>query len=142
MACVNTGKAVHCTPAVGKDGTVVFGSYNGFVYAVNPDCKLKWSFKTNNWVESSPAIDGDGTVYIGSSDGKLYAINADGTSNGHFKQRTLLSLRLLLDRTARFTSAQMTITCTQSAHPRKRRHHPCLKNNFTISYPSLFVCRF
>src|SRR3990172_8111117 len=27
---VNTGKAVHCTPAIAKDGTIIFGSYNGF----------------------------------------------------------------------------------------------------------------
>jgi hypothetical protein len=56
---------------VGPDGTIYVGS--NYLYAINPDGSLKWSFATGSWVESSPAIGADGTVYVGSADGKLYA---------------------------------------------------------------------
>ncbi|HHT9105785.1 MAG TPA: PQQ-binding-like beta-propeller repeat protein, partial [Candidatus Wujingus californicus] len=60
------------------------------IYAILPECKLLWSFKTGNWVESSPAIDIEGTTYIGSSDGKLYAINPDGKLKWSFQTKDII----------------------------------------------------
>ena len=51
----------------------------GYLYAVNPDGTLKWTFQTGFEVESSPAVAADGTIYVYCDDGKLYAINPDGT---------------------------------------------------------------
>ena len=46
--------------------------------------KLKWKFRTGDWVYSSPAIANDGTIYVGSNDKHLYAF----TPNGRLKWRS------------------------------------------------------
>ncbi|MFC1944923.1 PQQ-binding-like beta-propeller repeat protein [Chloroflexota bacterium] len=74
----DTGTYVRSSPAIGSDGTIYCGSFNGNLYAINPDGSLKWSFTTRGPIESSPAIGSDGTIYVGSGDYKLYAINPDG----------------------------------------------------------------
>lgn len=71
-----TNDEVTSSPAVGSDGTIVFGSTDGYVYAVNPDGTLKWRAPTGGAVDiATPAIGPDGTVYIGSTDGILYALD-------------------------------------------------------------------
>ena len=71
-----TGSAVDSSPAIGSDGTVVGGSRDKKVYAINGKTGFKlWEFQTGDEVRSSPAIGSDGTVYVGSVDKKLYAIN-------------------------------------------------------------------
>ena len=73
-----TGDAIaYSSPAIGFDGTVYVGSYNGRLYAINRSGVKLWEFETGREVQSSPAIGSDGTVYVGSVDNKLYAIKAD-----------------------------------------------------------------
>lgn len=70
------------SPAIGSDGTIYVGSYDGNIYALEDNgdsATLKWSFKTEGAVDGSPAVDGRGVIYIGSRDGYLYALNPDGT---------------------------------------------------------------
>jgi outer membrane protein assembly factor BamB len=72
-----TADAVLSRPAIDTDGTIYVGSYDGKLYAVNPDGTMKWSFLTREGVgDSSPAIGGDGTIYVGSWDGKLYCVRS------------------------------------------------------------------
>jgi len=73
-----TGQRITSSPVIGADGTVYFGSYDGNLYAVNPDGSLKWSFKAEQMIDSTPAIAPDGTIYFGSWDKSLYAIKPDG----------------------------------------------------------------
>ena len=73
-----TGSHVYSSPAIGSDGTVYVGSYDGKLYAINGKSGVKlWEFETGNDVDSSPAIGSDGTVYVGSVDKKVYAIKTD-----------------------------------------------------------------
>ena len=69
------------TPAIGKDGTVYFGSHNKKFYALTPDGKEKWCIEVGGLVESSPALGADGTVYFGSSMSPtvFYAVHPNGT---------------------------------------------------------------
>lgn len=73
------------TPSVSKNGTIFFGtnaysSENEFLYALNPDGKVKWKYNTQGGTGySSPAIAKDGTIYVGTYSGRLYAFNPDGT---------------------------------------------------------------
>jgi outer membrane protein assembly factor BamB len=63
-------------PAVGPDGTIYLGSLTSRrLYALNPDCSLKWqSDPAGNVISSSPTLSPDGqTVYYGADDGYLYA---------------------------------------------------------------------
>jgi outer membrane protein assembly factor BamB len=71
---VATGGPVVSSPAVADDGTVLFGSHDGRVYAVGRDGATKWSYATGDIIFASPAVAHDGTVYIGSDDDHLYAL--------------------------------------------------------------------
>jgi outer membrane protein assembly factor BamB len=76
---IRNGDLAMPSPAVDADGTVYIGYYDGNLYAIGPDGKLKWSFHTNDWIVSAPTIGPDGTIYVGSLDGYIYAISRDGT---------------------------------------------------------------
>ena len=69
------GGIIHwSSPAIGEDGTIYFGCWDGYLYAINPDGILKWTYMTNSEVFSSPAIGADGTIYFGSANHNLYAV--------------------------------------------------------------------
>ena len=73
------------TPAIGDDGTIYFGSYDNYLYAVNPDGTQKWRYKANDVIGESPAINIIGVIFFGSYDNYLYAINPDGSLLWKFK---------------------------------------------------------
>ena len=71
-------------PALGADGTVYFGSSDGFFYAINSKGTLKWRFDNDGFMDSSaPAVAPDGTIYFGTittaTSGTAYALNPDGS---------------------------------------------------------------
>jgi outer membrane protein assembly factor BamB len=70
----------HCdsAPAVGTDGTIYVGTWNGELWAIKEDGTRKWVFRAQNEIKSSPAVGLDGTVYFGSRDRRFYAVRADG----------------------------------------------------------------
>jgi len=80
-----TGDDVRSSPAIASDGTIYVGSYDHYLYAINPDGTLKWKHQTAGNILSSPAIAGDGTIYVGSYDNYLYAINPNGTIKWEFE---------------------------------------------------------
>lgn len=67
------------TPAIGTDSTIYVGSYDGNLYAMNPDGTLQWKYTTGDTIESSPAVGTDGVIYVGSNDNYIYAVKPDGT---------------------------------------------------------------
>jgi outer membrane protein assembly factor BamB len=76
------------SPAIGPDGTIYVGSYDGHLYAIADSGTkgiLKWKFLTGGAVASSPAVDACGTIYIGSRDSTMYALNPDGTLRWSFR---------------------------------------------------------
>lgn len=89
-----TGDGIESSPTIAEDGTIFFGSHDGYLYALNPDGTLKWKFKPaepiygEKWkhysaILSSPAIAKDGTVYIIAPDDYLYAVK-DGKEKWRF----------------------------------------------------------
>ncbi|MBI4864805.1 MAG: SUMF1/EgtB/PvdO family nonheme iron enzyme [Candidatus Riflebacteria bacterium] len=81
----STRGVVEGSPAIGADGTIYIGSWDGSLYALNPDGTKRWEFVTGSAVQGSPSVSADGTVYIGSDDHMLYAINpADGSKKWEF----------------------------------------------------------
>lgn len=75
-----TGDAITGAPAIAADGTIYFGSIDRWVYALNHDGTLKWSFSAGHMVDTaSPAIGSDGTVYVGTQGGRLLALTPAGT---------------------------------------------------------------
>jgi len=74
-----TGGSVYSSPSTGPDSTIYVGSYDGKLYAINPDGTFKWSYVIGSAIDSSPAIDVNGNIYVGCADSKLYAMNSDGS---------------------------------------------------------------
>lgn len=75
----NLGESVITSPALGYDGTIYIGTEH-YMYAVNPNGTIKWSYEVDPWrVCSSPAVGPDGTIYFGCYYYYLYALNPDGT---------------------------------------------------------------
>ncbi|OQX22811.1 MAG: hypothetical protein BWK80_29230 [Desulfobacteraceae bacterium IS3] len=73
-----TNDVIISSPAVGADSTIYVGSWDGFLYALNPDGTLKWSYQTGGGIYSSPAVSAEGVIYVGSWDGFLYALDTEG----------------------------------------------------------------
>jgi len=73
------------SPAVGRDGTIYFGTWGGDLWALDPHGARRWTFETGVEIRSSPAIGAQGTIYFGCRDRKLYALRPDGKRLWAFK---------------------------------------------------------
>jgi outer membrane protein assembly factor BamB len=74
-----TGGAV-MSPTI-YDGIIYFGDSDGYVYAINSDGTLNWTYATSGAIYSQSLEVYNGIVYVGSEDNYFYAINSDGTLN-------------------------------------------------------------
>jgi hypothetical protein len=81
------GDGAESSPAIGPDGMIYVGSYDGNLYAIRDEGSMgvtEWVFPTGGAVDASPTVDGCGTIYVGSRDSTMYAINPDGTLRWSF----------------------------------------------------------
>lgn len=69
---------IDASPAVGADGTVYVGCWDGNLYAITPGGTKKWSLALGAFISASAAIGADGTIYVGTGDGDLCAVSPDG----------------------------------------------------------------
>ena len=54
----DSGNGVESTPAIGADGTIYFGTFADYFYALNKDGSVKWIFeRKGEHFRSSPTID-------------------------------------------------------------------------------------
>ena len=44
------------SPAVARDGTIIFGDWKGRCWAVNPNGTRRWTYETGSEIKSSPAV--------------------------------------------------------------------------------------
>lgn len=73
------GLGVRTTPALRRDGTVVFGAEDGGFYGVAAaDGRSVFRVQTAGPVRSSAAVDADDWSYFGSQDDRVYAVDAAG----------------------------------------------------------------
>ncbi|MGQ9479330.1 MAG: outer membrane protein assembly factor BamB family protein [Thermoproteota archaeon] len=80
-----TDGIIESSPVIASDGTIYFGSNDGYLYAVHTNGSLKWTFKTGGSIKSTPAIDAESRIRFGSDDGYLYVIDSNGTLRFRFK---------------------------------------------------------
>ena len=81
-----TGARVDVAPAIGSDGTIYFGDYNGVIHALNPNGSQKWNYTIGGQIQSGVSISSNGTLYVGSTvssmtgkgGGYLYALTDNG----------------------------------------------------------------
>lgn len=82
---VATGGVVVSSPAIADDGTIVFGSHDKSIYAVDAAGKILWRHPTSDLVWSSPALGPGGVVYAGGDDDRVYAFDLkDGAMRWSF----------------------------------------------------------
>ena len=72
---------VNGTPAIGQDGAIYFGSYNGVFYALQPDGNIKWEYWAGNEIRHSPTIGPDGSILV-LGWGVLLALKSDSQNLG------------------------------------------------------------
>lgn len=77
-------RGVRSPSAIGLDGTIYFGEKvwfpdHGFLYAVNPDGSIRWTYKAKKGFPGSPIVDAEGKVYAVSGVGDLYCFDSNGT---------------------------------------------------------------
>ncbi len=69
---VVTNEDIDSSPALGPNGEIYFGTWNGVLYALNPNGSRKWEFTVPGlsipYIASSPAIGTDGIIYFGVGD--------------------------------------------------------------------------
>ena len=78
------GGFVDSSPAVGDDGAIYFGSFDGDLRALNSNGSLRWIFHVGREIKSSPALGADGVVYFGSRDRRFHAVGRDGKKQWEF----------------------------------------------------------
>ena len=86
------------TPVIASDGAIIFGSDDGYLYAVNPSGTLRWKFPTAGSplgaIGSKPAIGADGIIYFSADDGKLYAVDPAVNEPPNIRELYLTSAEL------------------------------------------------
>lgn len=66
-------------PAVGSDGTLYSGGWDGRLYSVAPDGTVNWTFATGAKIDAAPTVDDDGRIIVTSWDGSVYVVGQDGS---------------------------------------------------------------
>lgn len=61
-------------PAVGPDGTIYFGSWDGHLYAASPEGAVRWAIDLKDRITSAPAIGTDGRLLVSTFEGMLCAV--------------------------------------------------------------------
>jgi outer membrane protein assembly factor BamB len=74
----HAGAALSVPPGVGRDGSVVVGTVDGYVHALRPDGGFRWSYTLNSRVASQPLLLDDGGVLVVSAAHQLFALREDG----------------------------------------------------------------
>jgi len=83
MFDLRSAHAITGAAAIANDGSIYFGSKNGYLYALRPTGALDWRFPAGldpgtEGIRSAPVLGSDGTVYFAAQDGYLYAVDALG----------------------------------------------------------------
>lgn len=75
----HAGTALSVPPGVGRDGSVVVGTVDGYVHALRADGGFRWSYTLNARIVSRPVVLDDGGVLVASAAHQLFLLRADGT---------------------------------------------------------------
>lgn len=73
----STEDSVLSSPAIDKDGNIIIGSNDGYLYKLNRELKLIWKYYSQGQIKSSPVIDEEGNIYFGSANGYVYALSKE-----------------------------------------------------------------
>jgi outer membrane protein assembly factor BamB len=77
-ASADIDPAISSAAAIGRDGSIYFGSENGYLYALTSSGQLRWSYKAAEPIRSAPAISSNGAITFAAQDGYLYSLDSEG----------------------------------------------------------------
>ena len=86
-----TGGKITANPAIAADGSVIFGSTEKTIYALNPDGTEKWTFKATGKITAPITIRRDGIIYTATENGKIYALFSDGRLKWEYQANTKIT---------------------------------------------------
>ena len=72
------GNRISSSPAIARDGTVLFGAQGRTFFALNPDGTPKWLYPVNSQVNVAPTIDDSGSIYFLADDHYFYSLDSAG----------------------------------------------------------------
>lgn len=73
---VKTGAKVISSPAIGVSGEIYVGSYDDYLYALDPASGAeKWHYNAGIPIDTSPAVGADNTIYLSTANADLFAID-------------------------------------------------------------------
>jgi len=78
FACFRRGRSRRSSPSISTDGTIYFGSNDGYLYSLYPDGTLKGKISACH-LRITPTLGADGLIYMAGTDGKISVFNPDGT---------------------------------------------------------------
>ena len=128
--------SISSSPVIGSDGTIYFGSWDGHLYALNPNGTQKWNYTAGSIISVSPAIASDGTIYFGSWDNKTYALGSNGVQKWNYtaKGQILSSITLGSDGTIYFGDADKNL---YALNPNGTLKWNFTTGNITFSSPAI-----
>jgi outer membrane protein assembly factor BamB len=83
-------------PALGPDGTIYFGSWDGRLYAVNNVGTVLWTYATQGRIDCPPVV-AEGRVFVSSWDGGLYSITTTGSLDFRFETGAPVDVSVAVD---------------------------------------------
>lgn len=78
--------SLYTTPLIGPDETIYIGTNEGYLFALNPNGNIKWSYNAGYPLQSSPIMDPSNNIYFGAGN-NMYCIN-DTELNGNLNWLT------------------------------------------------------
>lgn len=72
------GWIMHSKPQETFDRTIVFGSYDHYLYGLSEDGTLRWKFKSGGKIHCSPLQTPDSVIVFGAFDGNVYFLSPKG----------------------------------------------------------------
>jgi outer membrane protein assembly factor BamB len=81
---VRMGYYNQSSPALATNGVIYVTTWDGRLFAMNPDGTQRWVFKIGLESVSTPAVADDGTIYFGSRNRRVYAVTAEGNKRWEF----------------------------------------------------------
>ncbi|MEH7542409.1 PQQ-binding-like beta-propeller repeat protein [Bacillus thuringiensis] len=112
-------------PAIGSDGTIYIGNYNGKLHALNKDGSIKWIKDDVTYLNSTPVIAEDGTIYV--VKGKLTALNPDGSIKWQVKDVNTYNTPIIDSEGTVYVYNSKSITAYNSNGSKKWESSPMFK---------------
>lgn len=70
---------MYSAPVLGENGSVYFGSNDGYFYCLSDEGNLNWRCRTGGKEDGSALVSQDNLIYFNSCKGIFYVCNSDGT---------------------------------------------------------------